>query len=277
MPFPATAIKVMIASPSDVSAERQIVREVIHEWNSVHAEGRGQVLLAVGWESHASPEMGDRPQEIINRQLLRDADMLVAVFWTRLGTPTGYAPSGTVEEIEFHVGSNRPALLYFSTASAPPDRLDIPQLEALRSFRESCRQRGLVETYSDLGEFRVKVARQLVQVVFQRFPAESEPKLESPQESFELSDAATELLVEASRDSQGVIVQSETMAGGSVGTNNRSFIQRGDARAHALWRGAVSELHRNGLIEDRVGKGQVFFLTDLGFRTVDLLTRPPES
>src|SRR5206468_6654815 len=105
MSYTATVVKVMIASPSDVPQERRLARDVIEEWNAIHAEDRGIVLMPVGWETHSSPEMGDRPQAIINRQLLRNSDLLIAVFWTRLGSPTGAAQSGTVEEIEEHLGA----------------------------------------------------------------------------------------------------------------------------------------------------------------------------
>jgi len=85
----------MVASPSDVSQERVIVRDVIAEWNAVHAKDRKTVLIPLGWETHATPEMGDRPQAIISGQLLKDADLRVAMFWTRKGSPTGVANSGT--------------------------------------------------------------------------------------------------------------------------------------------------------------------------------------
>ncbi len=114
MAFGATAYEVMIASPGDVEKERQVVRAAVHEWNAVHSRDRAVVLLPVGWETHATPEMGDRPQAIINKQLLRDCDLLIAVFWTRLGTPTGVASSGTVEEIEEHLAADKPAMIYFS-------------------------------------------------------------------------------------------------------------------------------------------------------------------
>jgi hypothetical protein len=91
----AKVLNVMIASPSDVSQERQIARNVIAEWNTVHSD-RKTVLIPVGWETHSVPDTGDRPQAIINGQLLKDADLLIAVFWTRIGSPTGGAPSGTV-------------------------------------------------------------------------------------------------------------------------------------------------------------------------------------
>ena len=42
------------------------------------------------------------------------------MFWTKLGTPTGVADSGTVEEIDQFVEANKPAMLYFSSRPAGP-------------------------------------------------------------------------------------------------------------------------------------------------------------
>lgn len=70
MSYKANVVKVMIASPSDVAQERRIIRDVIQEWNAIHAEDRKIILMPVGWETHSAPDMSDRPQEIINRQLL---------------------------------------------------------------------------------------------------------------------------------------------------------------------------------------------------------------
>jgi hypothetical protein len=88
-------LKVMIASPGDVAKARQLARDVIHEWNAVNSDDRKKVLMPIGWDTHSSPEMGDRPQAIINKQVLAGADLLIAIFWTRLGSPTGKAASGT--------------------------------------------------------------------------------------------------------------------------------------------------------------------------------------
>jgi hypothetical protein len=57
MSYPATVVKVMIASPADVVAERDIAQRVILEWNFVHSEDRRVVLMPVGWDTHASPSM----------------------------------------------------------------------------------------------------------------------------------------------------------------------------------------------------------------------------
>lgn len=280
MPYSATAIEVMIASPSDVSQERIIIRDVIAEWNAVHAKDRRTVLMAIGWETHSIPDMGDRPQAIINGQLLKDADLLIAVFWTRIGSPTGIARSGTVEEIEEHLQTGKPAMIYFSSAPVRMDSVDNEQYTALSAFKQSLMSTGLVEEYEDLSEFRRKLARQLTQQVISRFTSSPAPEIDDSviQARIDLQrvapaigDSAREILLEAGKDHQGGIMSIGTMGGRHVQTNGRSFVTSGDPRAEARWKGAVDELHRLGLIEDRGGKRELFFVTDEGYRVADLL------
>lgn len=57
----------MIASPSDISAERSIVRQVLSEWNVVDANVRRQLLLLIDCEIHSVPEMSERPQALSAR------------------------------------------------------------------------------------------------------------------------------------------------------------------------------------------------------------------
>jgi hypothetical protein len=277
LPYQATVYKVMIASPSDVVQERRVIREVIHEWNSIHAEDRGIVLMPIGWETHSSPSMGERAQEIINAQLLRDSDLLVAAFWTRLGSPTGKAPSGTVEEIKEHIAAGKPAMIYFSSAPVHPDSVDNEQYRALREFKAECRRRGLVEEYESISEFREKFARQLAQTVIRHFVTQ-EPNADAAAGGIAqrpgvpvLSEAARELLVEASQDAHGVVLRVETMGGSQVETNGRNLVEPGNARSAAKWRGAIDELQALGLLEDRTHRGELFNITDAGYRTADVL------
>ncbi|MEX0728481.1 MAG: hypothetical protein WD065_19570 [Planctomycetaceae bacterium] len=165
MPYSATVLKVMIASPGDVEEERTLVRDVVYEWNSIHSEDRKIVLFPLGWETDSTPMMGGRPQEIINKQILKDCDLLIAVFWTRIGSPTGKAPSGTVEEIEEHVSSEKPAMLYFSSVPVRPDSIDREQYNQLREFKAQCQAKALVVDYESLTDFRQKVTRHLAQTV----------------------------------------------------------------------------------------------------------------
>jgi hypothetical protein len=96
MSYSAKTFNVMIASPGDVASERSIVRDVVYEWNAVNSSSRKIVLLPIGWESHSSPEMGTSPQAIINNQVLDKCDLLIGVFWTRIGTATDQYERGLI-------------------------------------------------------------------------------------------------------------------------------------------------------------------------------------
>jgi hypothetical protein len=63
----------------------------------------------------------------------------------------------------------------------------------------------------------------------------------------------------------------QALAGSSVQTNGRNFAEQGNARSEAQWRGAVAELSKLGLLEDRAGEDEVFFVTDEGYRIAELL------
>ena len=276
MGYTANVVKVMIASPSDVAQERRLMRDVIQEWNVIHAEDRNIVLMPVGWETNSSPDMGDRPQAILNKQLLTTCDLLVAVFWARLGTPTGVAASGTVEEINEHLAAGKPVMIYFSSAPVRLDSVNAEQYERLRTFKEELRQKGLIDEYEDLAEFREKFARHLAQTIIQQFTNDEyngevdQGPRRKPRPA--LSESARNLLLEATQDHQGVIMRLDYADGTHVvQTNSRDFLESGDARSVAQWRGAVDELHDLGLVEDRSGKGEVFFVTDAGYRVGDFL------
>ncbi len=119
------------------------------------------VLMPVKWETHSAPYMGDRPQAIINKQIVKDCDVLVGVFWTRVGTNTGVAISGTAEEIEQFVALKKPVMLYFSQTPIEPDKIDLSQFTILKTFKEKMRLEGLTESYSGIPDFRQKFSRQL--------------------------------------------------------------------------------------------------------------------
>lgn len=161
MPFDAKVFRILIASPGDVGDERNVIPEIINEWNAVSAAQSKSILMPVKWESHSAPMLGNRPQAIINEQLVNECDLLVGVFWTRIGTHTGVSISGTAEEIEQFVAQNKPVMLYFSQSPVDPDKIEIDQFSVLRAFKEKMRLKGLTESYSGIPDFRQKFGRQL--------------------------------------------------------------------------------------------------------------------
>lgn len=279
MAYNAKIFNIMVASPSDVESERSIVREVAHEWNAIHSEMRKIVLLPVGWETHLSPEMGSRPQEIINSKILEKCDVLVGVFWTRFGTDTGKYPSGTVEEIEEHMKTGKPTMLYFSNRPVHPDSIDREQYAKLIEFKQSCQSRGVYETYDGLNDFKDKFFRHL-QIKINDDKFFFLPNLEQTQDSPfieesnvpipKLSEEAVFILREASQDKNGAILHTRTIGGTSIQTDGKNLIPEQSSRTVAKWEAALNELISNELIVDRGYKGEVFEITDRGYQLADM-------
>lgn len=273
MPYPATVFNVMIASPGDVLPERNLIRDVIHEWNAVNSLDRNVVLMPVGWETHSTPEMGDRPQEIINKQILQNADLLIGVFWTRLGTPTGEATSGTVEEIEEHVASGKPAMIYFSLVPVRPDSVDESQYSALKEFKSELQEKGLYETYESLDEFRDKLIRNLSSAAITYcspdLPKSDDPESLPEKKTVTISDEATDLLLAASTDAHGIIIHVRSSSGLCVQTAGKNFVPTRNARVEASWDAAVRELVRYGLIQSSGGRGETYKVTAQGYIAAD--------
>lgn len=280
MSYQAKVFNVMIASPGDVASERTIIRDVIYEWNAVHSKARNIVLLPVGWESHSSPEMGASPQQIINNQILDKCDFLVGVFWTRIGTPTTKYASGTVEEIEKHISTDKPAMLYFSSQPVVMDTVDPEQYSELSKFKKSCQSRGLYEGYDSHSDFKDKFYRHLQIKVNEHALFQFEvggslsPRSEVMGSNTHLPDLTNEgriLLKEASLDSSGAIMSLSYMGGDDVQTNGKNLVSSQEPREVARWKSAVQELEGEKLIEDRGHKGEVFRITNLGYQIADMI------
>ena len=277
MSYSADVYKVMIASPSDVSAERSIVREVLSEWNVVNSDARRQALLPIGWETHSVPEMGDRPQALINKQILHDCDLLVGVFWTRIGTATGEYASGTVEEIEEHIKTGRPTMLYFSSAPVLPDSVDADQYRRLKEFKLSCQSRGLYEPYGDVQDFRTKLYRQLQLKVnrdaYFRTAAEptGPPTILELEPRPTLSKEAAFLLKECVADPAGQLLHLSHLSGYVLQVRGKNLIEDNNERSRAIWTAALEELENDDLLAAVGSKRNIFKVTRKGYEIADQL------
>jgi hypothetical protein len=293
MSFQATVIPVMIASPGDVHAIRTSARDVIHEWNYIHSDSTHLVLMPVGWETHSSPELGSSAQDLINERVLEDCDLLIGIFWTRLGTPTGRASSGTVEEIQRHVDSGKPAMIYFSKQPAAPDTIDPDQYRALVQFRSWCETQGLVETFFGAEDFATKLKRH-IQIVIQKNDhlrsiinsmamAADKATGSAIQQGAEdmapdtptLSPEARELLVAAAKDTQGTILTVDALAGRIITAGQQHFGNPENRREMAKWDYGLDQLLTLGLVDEMQASGnstRIFQLTAIGYQIADQIT-----
>jgi hypothetical protein len=160
----ATVLRVLIASPSDVVEHREVLTNVIMDWNATHSAAEGIVLMPVKWETHAHPATGDYPQGLINKQIVDDCDILIGAFWSRLGTATPVAPSGTAEEIERLRSKGKNVLLYFSEAPLPQSH-DPEQWRMLKDYQQTLRKDTLYWNFSTPEELYRLASRHLAAVI----------------------------------------------------------------------------------------------------------------
>lgn len=146
----------MIASPGDVPDARQATYDALNKWNDANAHNRGIMLLPLRWETSATPETGPHPQDVINNQLVDKADIVIALFGSRMGAATPKARSGTVEEIEGAHSAGKPVHVYFSNAPIPND-VDMEQFAGLRAFKQEFEKRGLYGSFTTADELGMLV------------------------------------------------------------------------------------------------------------------------
>lgn len=162
-------VRIFVSSPGDVAKERECVVHVSEELNKSVADAQGIVLEVLRWETDAVPGVG-RPQDIINRDLDR-ADVLIGILWSRFGTPTVSAGSGTEEE--FNVAydswsrSGRPKILFYfkKEAMVVNSRDQLDQLNKVLQFRDKLAKELLYSEFVSLNDFESQIRKHLTQLV----------------------------------------------------------------------------------------------------------------
>ena len=146
-------IKVLIASPGDMEDEREIISKAMIEWNGRHV-GDGIALVPLMFERHVLPLAGaEDPQSVVNDQLVDVSDCGIALFHSRLGTPTPRASSGTVEEIFRLIERRKPVAVFFDVSDVSID-IDVEEFTRVRQLRDSFTSRvgGLYHSFKGRSE-----------------------------------------------------------------------------------------------------------------------------
>ncbi|MDD5022367.1 MAG: hypothetical protein PHR82_09610 [Endomicrobiaceae bacterium] len=274
--YNANVIEVLIASPSDVKEERQLVKDILHKWNSLHSSKENIILKSLCWEDdvYSSFEC-DYPQENINNQILKDADILIGIFGKRIGTPTPKYHSGSIEEIKEHIDSGKPAMLFFSNAENKSNKIDQDQLEKLEEFKKECFQQGIATEYESKDDFFNKFDRQLGLLINDKIIPKiisNQPSISQDiQKTTELSDLAKIILTKMSQDHDGFLMHVKTLDGEYFGAcdNNWNFINQ--PRELAKFESAIEELKNEDLIQYKDTKRQHFKITNNGYKLADTL------
>ncbi len=97
---PIQLLRLVVASPGDTQAERDLVPVIAEELNRGIARERNLRLEVTLWETAGSPGFHPLgPQGHVDPILDIDGcDLLIGIFWKRFGTPVYDAQSGTEHE-----------------------------------------------------------------------------------------------------------------------------------------------------------------------------------
>lgn len=222
--------------------------------------------------SQAAPNMGKPAQQLINEELLIEADLLMGGFWTKLGTPTTEYDSGTVEGIERHIQAGKPTLLYFSDEPVALSSVNRDEYDRLVKFKDACRTRGQYHTFDTAAQFADDFSRHLAMHLNDLTGQGTVASVSIPITPSipELSSEAKTLLNEGAKDVQGTVLAVRHMSGTDIQTNGKNLITSGERREIAIWEDALNQLVRSQLLIGRGAKGEVFEVTALGYETVDL-------
>jgi len=157
MPTLLKVFRLFVIGPSDIEDEREIVKAAIDEVNVLARSAYGVSFEYVGWDTDALNTTGVDAQDVINTSIDDNYDAVLGFLWTRFGTPTGRALSGTEEEYKramsrFEAGEIKHILWFIRKDPIVPSDLDVDQYIKLTKFIEKIRGNSLTLDYriSDL-------------------------------------------------------------------------------------------------------------------------------
>lgn len=171
-------VRIFVASPGDVSAERDAVGAVVADLNNTLGQTSDMFVELVRWETHGWPGFGQDAQDVINDQIA-PYDVFLGIMWARLGTPTARAPSGTVEEFvrayeQWRLHGVPHLMFYFCRVPFEPDTPDAAaQFESVQRFERELSPLGaFCWPYRDVTDFRRTVYVHLYRHLTQSAPRE---------------------------------------------------------------------------------------------------------
>lgn len=160
MPRSETIISVFVASPSDVSEERKSLDSIVSELNKTWSKNLNLRLDLIKWETDTHPGFGDYSQDVINTQINDEYDVFLAIFWSKIGTETKSALSGTLEEFDraykkyLDDRSSIDIMVYFKDQAISPSKIDLAQMQKIQDLKNQLGEKGgLYWTFESTDDF----------------------------------------------------------------------------------------------------------------------------
>ena len=142
-------IQVVLASPSDLADERQIIKDLVNSLNPLYMKNGICIDLRM-WENSTPGMNADGPQGLIDMDLeITNADLFICVYWKKIGTKLANEDvAGTEHELNLALDS------YHKRRK--------PDIKAFFKVIDECK--GTVELVSPDGD-RINLKSKLAQYV----------------------------------------------------------------------------------------------------------------
>lgn len=151
MPEIISKYRIFLASPSDLTEEREAIDGVISELNRNYGNQNNIIIELLKWETNSSPGISiDSVQDLINKDI-PEYDLFIGLLWMKFGTPTKLFGSGTNEEFElahskFLIDPSSLQILFYFKNALPPSFEDINPEELLKvkQFKSSLGEKNVL-------------------------------------------------------------------------------------------------------------------------------------
>lgn len=156
-----TVYDLLLSCPSDVVQFFDVIKECVEQFNKTIGSVNNCKIELNHWSTDSYPQSGGKPQDILNETLVKKCDAAVAIFWTKFGTPTDKYGSGTEEEIEKMLSSNKQVFVYFLDKPIPPSDVINSQYSKVKKFKERYKDKGIYSEVKDEAELRKQFTNHL--------------------------------------------------------------------------------------------------------------------
>lgn len=149
MPKALTRYIVLLSAPGDTAHECDIADEELQKINRTHSGETGIEFYPTDWKRDSRADSGDEPQKLLNRQIVEDADIILAIFKERFGTPTSQYGSGTEEEIMLGLEMGKRVLVYFWEPGDGFVPSDAAQLAKIADLKKKLQDKTVYKIFAD--------------------------------------------------------------------------------------------------------------------------------
>ena len=157
MPRDTKTYDILISCPGDIKDEIEVISEVFETFNNSIGKMNSLTLNPIDWKRNSYPESGKKPQQLLNDQIVKKSDAVIALMWKRFGSKTDKYNSGTEEEIQIMLDDNKQVFMFFSNIHFSPMDVDTDQLSKVKEFKGNYGKNGIYQEYSNVEEFRQKL------------------------------------------------------------------------------------------------------------------------